>query len=396
MDPQSQAGTSNLMPFHNGSMGYLMPPPTAPPTSPTPTRSLFLTLVPTHVSEMRVRVDLQVFGPVWSIEMKRLTEGIVTVHFYDERDSKAAFEAIRQQHKQYQKRLTEHYTTLGWLVAPPMPQLTDGLIDGMAIWAEFSVHGISARYDHGSLIVTNLDSKVSSRMVKEMFEGFGGPVKELREASLNSHQWFVEFFDIRDALDALKGLDGQKFHKKRLNIRFSTFPEGHGRRYEHFLINKEIRDTRTTIMIKNLRNRLTTKLLLDVLDNHCLRCNEKIADDQPWSSYDFLYLAVDFRTKLNRGFGFVNFTSPYAVIRFYEAFHNKQSDIFKSNKNGEICYARLQGLEELKGRFQNSEFRCDMDEFLPAVFSPPRDGNQVTQPLTIGCKTNLAEAGDDE
>ena len=38
------------------------------------------------------------------------------------------------------------------------------------------------------------------------------------------------------------------------------------------------------------------KLLLNMLDNHCIHCNEQIADgdDQPLSSYDFVYLPIDF------------------------------------------------------------------------------------------------------
>lgn len=34
-----------------------------------------------------------------------------------------------------------------------------------------------------------------------------------------------------------------------------------------------------------------------MLDNHCIHCNEQIADgdDQPLSSYDFVYLPIDFK-----------------------------------------------------------------------------------------------------
>lgn len=52
------------------------------------------------------------------------------------------------------------------------------------------------------------------------------------------------------------------------------------------------------------------KLLLNMLDNHCIHCNEQIVangggddgdDDeqqpqkQPFSSYDFVYLPIDFK-----------------------------------------------------------------------------------------------------
>jgi len=46
-----------------------------------------------------------------------------------------------------------------------------------------------------------------------------------------------------------------------------------------------------------LMNYCSQKLLLNMLDNHCIHCNEQIAngDDQPLSSYDFLYLPIDFK-----------------------------------------------------------------------------------------------------
>jgi hypothetical protein len=42
-------------------------------------------------------------------------------------------------------------------------------------------------------------------------------------------------------------------------------------------------------------------------------------------------------------------------------------------------------LEALKEHFKNSKFACDNDEYMPVVFSPPRDGKQnLTEPVTIG------------
>jgi hypothetical protein len=42
-------------------------------------------------------------------------------------------------------------------------------------------------------------------------------------------------------------------------------------------------------------------------------------------------------------------------------------------------------LEALKEHFKNSKFACDNDEYMPVVFSPPRDGKQnLTEPVAIG------------
>ncbi|KAK9113573.1 hypothetical protein Syun_020370 [Stephania yunnanensis] len=160
----------------------------------------------------------------------------------------------------------------------------------------------------------------------------------------------------------------------------------------HFLMNKEAMvDSRTTVMIKNIPNKYSQKLLLNMLDNHCIHCNEQIADGGggdddhlPMSSYDFVYLPIDFNNKCNVGYGFVNMTSPEAAWRLYQAFHMQHWEVFNSRKICEITYARLQGLEALKEHFKNSKFACETDEYLPVVFSPPRDGRHLTEPAPIG------------
>ncbi|XP_052184612.1 protein terminal ear1 [Diospyros lotus] len=183
-----------------------------------------------------------------------------------------------------------------------------------------------------------------------------------------------------------------------------------------FLINEDAiaesncKDSRTTVMIKNIPNKYSQKLLLNMLDNHCIHCNEQIAnaDDQPLSSYDFVYLPIDFINKCNVGYGFVNMTSPQAAWRLYKAFHLQSWEVFNSKKICEVTYARLQGLEALKEHFKNSKFPCEAEEYLPVVFAPPRDGRQVTEPTPIVCRTTVylqsppalssknSEADDDE
>ncbi|KAF9606014.1 hypothetical protein IFM89_021436 [Coptis chinensis] len=151
------------------------------------------------------------------------------------------------------------------------------------------------------------------------------------------------------------------------------------------------KDTRTTVMIKNIPNKYSQKLLLNMLDNHCIHCNEQIGDgvdDQPLSSYDFVYLPIDFNNKCNVGYGFVNLTSPEATWRLYKAFHMQHWEVFNSRKICQISYARLQGLEALKEHFQNSKFACETDDYFPVVFAPPRDGKQLTDPVPIGGHTN--------
>ncbi|XP_029127265.1 protein terminal ear1 isoform X2 [Cajanus cajan] len=136
-------------------------------------------------------------------------------------------------------------------------------------------------------------------------------------------------------------------------------------------------------MIKNIPN--NQKLLLDMLDKHCIHCNEKIANgsDQILSSYDFVYLPIDFNNKCNVGYGFVNMTSPEATLRLYKAFHLQPWELFNSRKICEVTYARVQGLEALKEHFKNSKFPYEMEQYMPVVFSPARDGKELTEPFPI-------------
>ncbi|CAI9756336.1 unnamed protein product [Fraxinus pennsylvanica] len=513
-----------------------------PPSSSTPTRTLILTMVPTDVSESTLRRELEVFGDVRAVQMERLREGVVTVHFYDLRDAQAALLAIQDQHMQQQCRLGRHYEALLQaqnnsiplmsIPLPPLPPPARGLISSVVVWAQFTSPVTSALPEgtnQGTIVLFNLDPQVSPTNLREIFEVFG-PVKELRETPNKKNQRFVEFYDVRDAAKAVAGMDGEEIYGKQIVIEFSQ-PGGrlprpsqfnrfnstrnswsripppsppprqqhrisgrvltnvpprsynsrtelsrkssflcggskssssgslrqsiaslyisgggyeefsnsctkklnkknkkevntgggnggtgggansktksgrwksggngsgggakYGRDYDtRFLINEDAimqsncRDSRTTIMMKNIPNKYSQKLLLNMLDNHCIHCNEQIADgdDQPLSAFDFVYLPIDFINKCNVGYGFVNMTSPEATMRLYKAFHNQSWEVFNSRKICEVTYARLQGIEALREHFKNSKFPGDAEEYMPVLFSPPRDGKRLTEPMPV-------------
>ncbi|KAJ8438562.1 hypothetical protein Cgig2_024651 [Carnegiea gigantea] len=521
------------------------PPPSLPPPATGPTRAVLLSAVPPELSESVVRRELEVFGHVRAVQMERVREGIVTVHFYDLRAAHAAFSAVREQHMQHQNRLRLHFST-SFLAPnpPPPPPPAPGIVAGAAVWAQFTIPATNAfpdGHNQGTLIIFNLDPGVSHSTLKEIFQTFGA-VKEVRETPLKRHQRFVEFYDVRDASKAMAEMNGKEINGRWIMIEFSR-PGGHycnkkhsgntsnfnhyhnhpisldlnlspppnfhhlmntkplppplppqhrrtsprnrppsgGRRRRsppsseesieagissltlqerknthrrinpnveerekrknnggrssssnnhgncstansqvnatkmesksgkpwkvgkqkknfdpRFMIkeeaiilmegNHECRDSRTTVMIKNIPNKYSQKLLLNMLDNHCIHCNEQIATSsrhQPLSSYDFVYLPIDFNNKCNVGYGFVNMTSPEAALRLYKAFHHQHWEVFNSRKICEVTYARVQGLEALKEHFKNSKFACENDEYLPVVFSPARDGRRLTAPLPI-------------
>ncbi|KZV35126.1 hypothetical protein F511_20219 [Dorcoceras hygrometricum] len=118
----------------------------------------------------------------------------------------------------------------------------------------------------------------------------------------------------------------------------------------------------TTVMIKNIPNRLRRDDILKFLDGHC--CAYSL-------EYDFLYLPMDFRKKGNLGYAFVNFTSPISANKFKKILQN-----FKWETGKEV-YTR---------RFKDAEFACHEMDFLPVVLDPPRNGSDPNPcpPLVLG------------
>ncbi|XP_058099977.1 protein terminal ear1 homolog [Magnolia sinica] len=154
-----------------------------------------------------------------------------------------------------------------------------------------------------------------------------------------------------------------------------------------FVVSESEREKRTTVMIKNIPNRYSRSMLLELLDRHCAEENEKaqMDSDPSLSEYDFVYLPIDFKNKCNLGYAFVNFTTTKAAARLYKSMNKFKWAVFDSRKICEIFYARIQGKDALVEHFQNSFFKCDSDEFLPVLLSPPRNGSTSrTVPSVIG------------
>lgn len=153
-------------------------PPLIPPPAFSPTRTILLTAVPPDVSEPLVRRELEIFGDVRAVQMERISEGILTVHFYDLRVAHAVLNAVRDQHMQHQYRLHIYYNSffapnIRDPPPPPPPSSAPGLILGRPVWAQFSIPDHDACQNQGSLVVFNIHSAVSDLALKEIFQTFG-------------------------------------------------------------------------------------------------------------------------------------------------------------------------------------------------------------------------------
>uniref|UniRef100_A0A5B7AHI7 RRM domain-containing protein n=1 Tax=Davidia involucrata TaxID=16924 RepID=A0A5B7AHI7_DAVIN len=133
------------------------------------------------------------------------------------------------------------------------------------------------------------------------------------------------------------------------------------------IINGE--DTRTTLMIKNIPNKYTSKMLLEAIDeNHR-------------GTYDFLYLPIDFKNKCNVGYAFINMVSPSHIIPFYKAFNGKKWEKFNSEKVASLAYARIQGKAALVTHFQNSSLVNEDKCCRPILFQSEGQETSDQEPL---------------
>ncbi|XWS54085.1 hypothetical protein CRYUN_Cryun10bG0058600 [Craigia yunnanensis] len=126
-------------------------------------------------------------------------------------------------------------------------------------------------------------------------------------------------------------------------------------------------DKRTTLMLKNIPNKYTSKMLLAAID------------ERHRGTYDFIYLPIDFKNKCNVGYAFMNMIDPSQIITFYQAFNGKKWEKFNSEKVASLAYARIQGKEALIAHFQNSSLMNEDKRCRPILFNTdgPNVGDQV-------------------
>ncbi|KAF8089077.1 hypothetical protein N665_0518s0003 [Sinapis alba] len=142
-------------------------------------------------------------------------------------------------------------------------------------------------------------------------------------------------------------------------------------------------DSRTTLMIKNIPNKYTSKMLLAAID------------EKNQGTYNFLYLPIDFKNKCNVGYAFINMLSPDLIIPFYEAFNGKKWEKFNSEKVASLAYARIQGKTALIAHFQNSSLMNEDMRCRPIIFDTPNNNSDSTE-LVIAKETKNVDLLDSE
>ncbi|XP_052185128.1 protein MEI2-like 4 isoform X2 [Diospyros lotus] len=140
-------------------------------------------------------------------------------------------------------------------------------------------------------------------------------------------------------------------------------------------------DKRTTLMIKNIPNKYTSKMLLAAID------------ERHRGTYDFIYLPIDFKNKCNVGYAFINMTDPSLIIPFYQAFNGKKWEKFNSEKVASLAYARIQGKAALIAHFQNSSLMNEDKRCRPILFNTdgPNAGDQVPFPMGVNVRSKSSK-----
>ncbi|XP_012572206.1 protein MEI2-like 1 isoform X2 [Cicer arietinum] len=136
-------------------------------------------------------------------------------------------------------------------------------------------------------------------------------------------------------------------------------------------------DCRTTLMIKNIPNKYTSKMLLVAIDEQCR------------GTYDFLYLPIDFKNKCNVGYAFINMTDPGQIIPFHQAFHGKKWEKFNSEKVASLAYARIQGRSSLVAHFQNSSLMNEDKRCRPILFHTEGPNAGDMEPFPVGANVRV-------
>lgn len=168
----------------------------------------------------------------------------------------------------------------------------------------------------------------------------------------NSKRRTTPFADTRPQKQGVVGVN-----KGNGNVaqRYRKVPDNVKDFYSVCVVNGMVNDFRTTLMIRNIPNKYTQKMLLESIDMIIP------------GSYNFFYLPIDFQNQCNVGYAFINMCNTKYIPALYERFHNRGWELFNSEKICEVAYARIQGLQKLVDHFRNSSLLSEDEKVRPVV-----------------------------
>ena len=118
---------------------------------------------------------------------------------------------------------------------------------------------------------------------------------------------------------------------------------------DDIIIGKE---KRTTLMLRNIPNKYTLNNVIEEIDRSF------------WGKYDYINLPIDYERKLNLGYAFINFVDPMHIILFYETYHLKKWNKYKSEKKIDMTYADKQGKKDINCKDEQTYFAIEDKRFV--------------------------------
>lgn len=161
------------------------------PLGEHPSRTLFVRNISSQVEEAELRALFGQFGEIRSVYMACKNRGFVMVSYYDIRAARAAMKAL-QGYMLRKRRFDIHYS-----IPKDNPSERD--------------------MNQGTLVVFNLPPEVTNEELLALFSEYG-EVKEVRETPNKRHHKFVEYYDLRAATAALKGLNRTELRGKTIKL----------------------------------------------------------------------------------------------------------------------------------------------------------------------------------
>lgn len=211
-----------------------------------------------------------------------------------------------------------------------------------------------------------------------------------KNPGLHSPQQMSHMFHERNPMNSLPTSFGSPNERARSRRHDSSLSHADRKHYE-LNLDRILRgdDTRTTLMIKNIPNKYTSKMLLATIDEHHK------------GKYDFIYLPIDFKNKCNMGYAFINMVDPLQIVSFHQTFEGRKWEKFNSEKVATLAYARIQGKGALIAHFQNSSLMNEDKRCRPILFHTdgPNAGDQEPFPMGTNFRAKpgrLQAAGGDE
>ncbi|KAI5065430.1 hypothetical protein GOP47_0020125 [Adiantum capillus-veneris] len=196
-------------------------------------RALVISGVPPSLDVSHLHQELEQWGHVRAFHADRLSQGILSVQFFDLRASRQALRDMQNQHLIRQHRFQQHLHAQNGMqfqgrvvlsgANEDSASVSRGLLCGTVVWAQYVASSsvpCPDGHNQGTLVLFNVDADLVLQELQKVFEKYGD-VREVREAPTKRQHKFVEYYDTRDAEAAWAALNGQEVCGKCVKIEFS-------------------------------------------------------------------------------------------------------------------------------------------------------------------------------